>query len=398
MTVGDPAHAVARTWVEHLRTGGTTPWADWLAGPAAGDLVSDDGRPLPGAAQLELVRRFNLRYAASPGMLPHAAHAALVDRALSRSGPGRGLPQLPLLVPGSPPTSAVGAPPVDPARLPLDELIRLGVGLLADLVVAAGPLPDSPGPRRRVVALRPFHLAGAPVTTSGVRATLAAGGRIEGGWSPDVVLLAAPLDDHLAQVWTARVQHGAPVRWETFAGRWARRDALPPAADLPAIASYWAGRVGPSRVHVVVDDGDTDVAATVARVVGQRRAPTPVAGTDPAPLAPEATDLLRRLNRVLNVRAGDQVRPGLLRRAGTLLPPAPHRPLALPGAHRDWADRRAARVTAELRAGGYSVHGDPARIAPRHTGAAAPRRRDVLTLVLDTCLRTAELEMTGAGG
>ena len=401
MTPAASPRAVAVAWVEHLRAGGTTPWADWVrdtTGPVRPVGASEGPGRLPGAGQLELVRRLGLAYAGSPGALPGSAFTALADRALRRSGPGRGLPDLPLALPGPDRTSSVGAPPTDPGSLPVDELIRHGVGLLADLLVDAGPLPRPSVRRRRVLARRAFHLAGAPVTTSGVRASLAAAGRVEGGWSPEVVLFADPLDEHLAQVWSTRVQHGAPVRWETFAGRWARRDALPPSADLPAIASFWAAKVGASRVHVVVSDSLERARSEAARVVGTRRPPRPAAGGDPTPLSPAATDLVRRLNRVLNVRVPETARAGLVRRAIALLPGSDGGALALPPQHRDWAERRAERVTRALVAGGYPVHGDLARIAPRHAGAAAPRRPDVLTLVLATCLRTAELETTGAGG
>lgn len=401
MTPAASPRSVAVAWVEHLRAGGTTTWADWVR-ESAGDVPpagsNDRGGRLPGAGQLELVRRLGLEYAASPGRLGRGAFTALADRALSRSGPGRGLPDLPLALPGSDRTSSVGAPPTDPGSLPVDELIRHGVGLLADLLVEAGPVPRPSVRRRRVLARHAFHLAGAPVTTCGVRASLAAVGRVEGGWSPEVVLFAEPLDEHLAQVWSTRVQHGAPVRWETFAGRWARRDALPPSADLPAIASFWAAKVGVSRVHVVVSDGVQAAIPEAARVVGTRRPPRPVPGVDPARLSPTATDLVRRLNRVLNVRVADAARAGLVRRAVDLLPVGDERALALPPRHRDWAEQRAAQVARELGAGGYPVHGDLARIAPRHAGASSPRRPDVLTLVLSTCLRTAELATTGAGG
>ena len=239
MTHAPSSRAVAWSWVEHLRAGGTTPWADWSRAPSAAGTVDRPG-PLPGAGQLELVRRLALRYAVSPGSLSPVAFAALADRALRRSGPGRGLPELPLLLPGADPASAVGAPPADPGRLPVDELVRLGVGLLADLVVEAGPRPPATVHRRRLVARHAFHLAGAPVTTSGVRASLAAAGRLEGGWSPEVVLLAAPLDEHLAQVWSARVQNGAPVRWDAFAGRWAA-PRLAAAVGGPAARSRPSG-------------------------------------------------------------------------------------------------------------------------------------------------------------
>ncbi len=44
-------------WVAHLRAGGTTPWLEWTD-PGAGDEPA--GRALPGAQQLELLRRINL--------------------------------------------------------------------------------------------------------------------------------------------------------------------------------------------------------------------------------------------------------------------------------------------------------------------------------------------------
>jgi hypothetical protein len=393
------SRTAARSWVEHLRRGGTTTWADWLRRPrGAPDGAGPLPGALPGAGQLELVRRLAVAYGEAPGELSPEGFTALADRALRRSGPGRGLPELPLLLPDPDPASAVGAPPTDPGTLPAEELIRLGVGLLADRLVAAGPVPPPRTPRRRVLARHAFHLAGAPVTTSGVRASLATAHRVEGGWSPEVVLVAEPLDEHLRQVWSTRVQHGAPVRWETFAGRWARRDALPPSADLPAIAAFWAAKVGAGRVHVVVSAGPGSTLAAAARVIGLKRVPEPVAGADPAPLSPAATDLVRRLNRVLNVRVDAATRTGLLRRTLSLVEDPGDVPLALPRRHRTWAERRAERVARLLRDGGYPVHGDLARIAPRHDGAPSPRRPDVLTLVLATCLRTAELESTGAGG
>jgi hypothetical protein len=189
------------------------------------------------------------------------------------------------------------------------------------------------------------------------------------------------------------VQHGAPVRWETFAGRWARRDALPPSADLPRIAAYWAARVGPPRVHVLVAPDRRDVAAAL----GLRRPPGPAEALDVRALSAEALDVLRRLNRVLNVRAPEDHRKGLVRRARTLLPDRSAAALALPPARRDWADRRAADVIGAVRSGGYAVHGDLEQIAPRHQGAAAPRRPEVLSLVLETCLRTAEAMDAGTG-
>ncbi|RYU10322.1 hypothetical protein [Nocardioides iriomotensis] len=377
----------ARSWVAHLRSGGSTPWAEWLRSP--GPAGGYDG-PVPGAAQLELVRRLA---GARPAGVADAAFTTLADRALRRSGVGRGQPDLPLLVPGRTTAPGVGAPPTDPADVPVDELLRIAVGLLADVVVEAGPLPARTLPQRRLLPRRRFHLAGAPVSVDALRTSLAAAGEVEGGWSPEVLLVVRPLDVHLAEVWSTRVQHGAPVRWGTFAGRWARRDVLPPSADFPRIAAHWAGKVGPSRVHVLVDP----TLADAARLVGLRRAPAAARdGFDVHALPPAGTELLRRLNRVLNVRVRDDEREGLVRRARALLPARAAAPLALPEPYRAWAERRAEEVAATLRAGGYPVHGDLAGIAPRHLGAAAPRRSEVLSAALETCLVLAAAD--GAGG
>ncbi|MBO0846512.1 MAG: hypothetical protein J2P22_13965, partial [Nocardioides sp.] len=57
------AEAQAWGWVAHLRDGGTTPWSDWRE-PASPD--HDPGPFLPGAQQLELLRRVNLHRLPSP--------------------------------------------------------------------------------------------------------------------------------------------------------------------------------------------------------------------------------------------------------------------------------------------------------------------------------------------
>lgn len=128
----------AWSWVDHLRRGGSTPWLDWVArdaGAAADGTLPGD--PLPGAAELELVRRLAER---APATLPPAAFERLAEVVLSRSGPGRGLPQLPLLWPANAP-ARVGAPPVDPATVPEGELVRVGVGALTDLLLGSETPP-----------------------------------------------------------------------------------------------------------------------------------------------------------------------------------------------------------------------------------------------------------------
>lgn len=378
--------AAAWSWVDHLRAGGTTPWSRWvtMAPPEPGGL---EGRGrIPGAAQLELVRRLAGRLDGAAG----ADFAALADRALARSGPGRGPAHIPLALPGDEvPASRIGVPPADPGRLPADELARAGIGLLADLLATAPtPVPEPDQPGRRRAWHTAFRLAGPPVTTAAVRRSLALAGHHEGGRTPAVVLLAEPLDVALAQVWSMRVQRGAPVRWVTFAGRWARRDQLPPSADLPAIASWWAARVGRRRVHVVTGPDPRRTAATTAAVLGLSH--VDAGATDPRSLPPAAVDVLRRLNRVLNVRLPADERTARLRWVTSRLPEDENPRLAVPARARTWLEERAARVAEALSAGGYAVHGDLTGIAPRHDGAPHPRNAEVLDLVLATVLDVAE--------
>lgn len=378
--------SAAWSWADHLRAGGTTPWSRW-APAAPRDLPDAGGRGrVPGAAQLELVRRLADRLGRPAG----PDFAALADRALARSGPGRGPAYIPLAWPGDEPAaSRIGVPPADPATLPADELARAGIGLLADLLVTApAPVPEPDRPGRRKPWHKAFHLAGPPVTTAAVRRSLALAGHHEGGRTPAVVLLAEPLDVALAQVWSTRVQRGAPVRWVTFAGRWARRDQLPPSTDLVAIASWWANRVGSDHVHVVTGPDVRRTAATTASVLGLSH--VDAGPTDPRSLPPAAVDLLRRLNRVLNVRLPEDQRAARLRWVTGRLPQDEDPRLAVPVRVRPWLEQRARQVADGLLAGGYAVHGDLTGIAPRHDGAPHPRSAEVLDLVLATVLDVAE--------
>ena len=85
-------------WVAHLREGGTTPWQEWQ------DRGESHGRYLPGAQQLELLRRLNA--AGRPDK-------ALGESVLAASAAGRGRPDLELVDAG--PESAFGPAPVDPS-------------------------------------------------------------------------------------------------------------------------------------------------------------------------------------------------------------------------------------------------------------------------------------------
>ena len=158
------SEARAWGWVAHLRSGGTTPWRDWTS------QGERNGRALPGAQQLEVLRRLN--------QLSTPIDPTLVDRVLGASAPGRGRPDL--LLAGVAPSSRFGPPPVDPGDLAVEELLRILSGLLADELAAHEP------PAPRVPAfVRPwrtrYRLLGDPWLTDPARAELIARGRPPGG-------------------------------------------------------------------------------------------------------------------------------------------------------------------------------------------------------------------------
>jgi hypothetical protein len=386
---GPSYEQVVRSWAAHLRGGGTTPWSAWVASGAGDAVTLPDGWSVPGAAQLELVRRLAL-----VSHLDGATFARLADVVLHRSAPGRGLAQQPLSWPAREDAARrFGAPPTDPSDVPVDELVRVAVGTLTELLLVAHvPAAPSELRRPRFTRMPAFALAGPPVTTSAVRRLLGAAGHAEGGRSPRVVLLAEPLDTALAQVWSARVQRGAPVRWSGFVERWANRPALPPSADYPALARRWAGAVGPRAVHVLV--APRDAASETARVLGLDLGRTPHPDLQPRwqDLSPASVDVARRVNAVLNVRAGGAARALAVAGCTAVLTAVADRPgtLTVPEPFREWVTARARRVADDLREDGYPVIGDLVRIVPRSEGLpTGPRRDDVLRVAVDACLHQA---------
>ena len=151
-TVPSPAER-ARGWVAHLRDGGTTPWLAW-SGTSTGAPASG---PLPGAQQLELLRRLNLvsGSSAQPRGDHHRARTRpadrrLADRVLAAPAAGRGKADLPLVGVAD---RGFGAAPVDPATISAHELVRVASVLLADDLVALGADPVATSwPRRGDVA------------------------------------------------------------------------------------------------------------------------------------------------------------------------------------------------------------------------------------------------------
>lgn len=352
-------------WVAHLRAGGTTPWTSWTG---TGEVR---GRLLPGAQQLELLRRINRWGVPGP---------VLADRVLRASVPGRGVRDLQLVGVAD---SAFGPRPVDPSALPAGELIRVATDVIAEDLVAAGtpPVPRTPRPRpwpRR----HHYELGGDPELADPVRAGLIARGRPPGGRGCDVVLLAAPVDRMLAHAWTYRAFTTGAPSWPAWTRQLAQGDRLPGRVDLLQQARDWARIAGRSRIHVVLDP------AELPAVLGVRRPP-------PLPADPPAAvpDLGRRVAAVLGLHVPRQERSALLRRrlrptlAGSTGPS-----LLVPAAQSAWVQAQARALTDGLIRAGYAVHGDPSSLFPgARAGVTAPE--DDATLEL-----AARLLLSGALG
>jgi len=330
-------------WVAHLRAGGTTPWSAWR------DEAAPAGRVLPGAQQLELLRRLN--EAGSPS-------EALVERVLVADLPGRGRPELPLLGADG---GDYGPVAVDPGELGAPELLRPATTLLAEDLAADHA--RAPKPRRawRRPRRLPYRLAGDPWVASAARAVLrpANSGR--------VLVLGGPLEALLADVWAHRCLSGSGARrWSRWLQRSVRLDALPRGADTLGAARRLAALVGRDRVTVVLDP---------ALVPGLLRLP-PVerpSGT--------AIDLARRTGPALASRVGD--RAGAVLRE-TLLPrvgPVGEPPVGVPDRHAAWLADQADRQRDGLLADGYPVLGDPDRLGER-AGGPVPAADETLRLAL----------------
>ena len=356
-TLGTTGLDRAWGWVEHLRAGGTTEWRHW-AGTSA-----THGRAVPGAQQLELLRRVNL--VARPD-------DRLAGRILAASAPGRGRPDLELV--GASEESPFGARPVDPADLGDHELLRVAAHLIAEDVVATG-LPPEPEPAMPRPWRRRYRLVGDPLVSDPVRRDLLARGH---GPRPrgDIVVVAADLDRMLADTWTVRCFGQGAAPWPDWVHSWRKRRRLPPRIDLARVAATWAGRRGPERVHLVLDTAALPARVGVRRLVVPR---TPSA---------DAAELARRVAAMLGLMVTPPVRGALMRR--TLWPrlaTAPGEPVGVPEEHRGWVTGRAAAMARELRRAGYPVHGDlEALVPPPAREPALPSTAGALALAVRTLL------------
>jgi hypothetical protein len=364
----------AWAWVEHLRHGGTTPWTSFtVEGEARGPL-------LPGAIQLEVLRRLNLLAGVSPAQ---ADQQSLADRVLESSAPGRGQPDLQLA--GALDWSGFGPAPVDPADIEPGALVRLAVGVLAELTVQSDPGPvEAPRPQRTMPWRRGFRIVGNPLAGDQTREALARAGRRSGRRNPVAVVLADDLGGMFADLWAWRVQRTLCTTFPSWVGHWAKRDELPQPLDPATVAARWARRVGADNVHVVVQ---RHPAAEVARIVGARQ-PLDAAH---AGLSGAAAQLVRNTNGVLRVLVDADRHQHLL---DTVLLPwlaDEHGPRwAVPKRHEEWVRRRAERLREELTAGRYSLHGDLDLLVPRAGNAQRPSDEAVLDIALRTLLRAKE--------
>ncbi|UUZ61015.1 hypothetical protein [Nocardioides sp. B-3] len=317
---------------------------------------------LPGAQQLELLRRLNL---AESSDIPKRGYShlstRLADRVLTAAAPGRGKPDLALLgVEESP----YGPGPVDPSLLPAHELVRVATSVLAEDVVALGV----PAPERRVRRIwhRSYRVAGDPIEAALVREHLTGRGRPPGGHGAQTLVPGGPLDQMLADVWTRRCFERGSGGWPEWLRFWQQRGELPPRIDLPAVVDRQRG-----RVSVVLDRSQ------LPGLLGVRRLPPP---TRPGA---DAAELARRIATVVGLLVPADERADLMTR--TLLPRMPATdtpPVSLPEEHREWVHAAGERMARSLSRAGYPVVGDPATVVPSGSSVNVATPEQVLALAV----------------
>lgn len=357
-------------WVSALREGSTTPWAEWTA-----DGVAPPGRKLPGAQQLELLRRLNLHAQAAGRSVP----AATADRVLSAGVSGRGRSDLPL--DGADDPRSYGARPVDPGALSADELLRVATTLLADDVAALPAPTDPPMTLSRKLRAAPrmlrhgYHLLGDQWLADAYRDQLVADGHPPGGRRPTPYVVGGDVATLVVHAWTSRAfDQGGPT-WTEFLEAFDQAGHLPPRADLAAIARSATYDAVP--VTLVLDP------AQLATAVGSR----PLQG--PPRLGAHAVDLVRRVGAPLGLLVATEVRPRLLRATlGRRLDGHGGPTLTVPPRHEAWLRTQAERQRSELAAGGYPVLGDLDRLLPGPLPAepVLPADAEVLDLALELLL------------
>lgn len=380
----------ATGWVAQLRSGGVEPWTSWRE--RSGAPLPDRAARVPGAQQLELLRRLNL-FAQSIGT---RAPAVLVERVLAASAPGRGIPDLPLAGATSLP-HRFGPHPVDPETLAVDELVRVASGLIAD-DLATAQVPTRPVPplpirllrERRLPWARGYRLAGDPWLMWPALADLVRRGRGPGGRRPQWVVLGTDLATMLAHAWTVRSFDTGAIGWDDWLVGVRSTRRLPRRADVLAAVRRSVAQVGADRVTLVLDP------AELATVLGARHLTAP-----PRTLGANAADLGRRVAAPLGGLVLPERRSELLR---TVLLPRligvgeGGAPLAVPERHEHWVTRRATRMRDGVVASGARIVGDPDVLLRGPTpGGATPDADGILELALRLLLDgPAPTEPTGS--
>lgn len=333
-------------WTAALRDGSTTPWREWS------QEAEPQGGRLPGAQQLELLRRVNQAAAQQGRTVPDG----LADRVLAAGVFGRGLGELALE--GADDDRRFGPRPVDPGVLAEGELLRVAAGLVADHVALAVP-PTEPARSiaERAKARLPWHqtfvVVGSQWLAESAVAGLVATGRRPGGRRPTAYLLADDLGTLLAHAWTARCFDQGGPRWTEFLDAFAQAGHLPPRADLARMARSAAEKYDARSVTIVLDP------AALARRLD-------VAAIDPPPrLGAHAIELVRRVGEPLGLLVPAEQRPGLLQttlapRLAGLGGPRP----TVPPRWDTWLRTQAERLHHDLAAADYPVLGDLDRLLP----------------------------------
>ncbi|MGL5810112.1 MAG: hypothetical protein ACRCYQ_09215 [Nocardioides sp.] len=338
----EDAQARAWGWVAHLRAGGSTTWSSY-DGPAA----PTAGERLPGAQQLELLRRVN----ESAGRRGQSPNTELVLRSTLA---GRGQPEFGLLGTGD------RRPEIDPKTLGEPELLRVAGSSLADALILRGLPAITPRPpaRRRH---KPFRLIGDPWLAIPMRRALAEAGHPPGGMRAPVFVLGTGFAAMVVHAWSAGCLDSNPAPWPTWLSNWLRRDRTPKRIDLPAIAALH--RKAPLPPQFVLDP------RALAPILGARR---PLA--DAPQLSADALELSRRIGTVLGSLVSQSERAALLR--GRLLPlletvggPV----LRLPDEQLQWAAEQARRMRAVLTSEEHAIHGGADLLLAGADGAPADR-------------------------
>ncbi|MFC5730401.1 MULTISPECIES: hypothetical protein [Nocardioides] len=361
----------AWAWAAALREGATTPWHEWSG-------TGEAFRPrLPGAQQLELLRRLNLAASRAGREVP----VRLADRILAAGVSGRGRGDLGLI--GADPDQRFGPRPVDPGTLPDEELLRVAAGLIADDVAATGvgAEPDRSLIERVRAVRRPwvpsYVIVGSQWLVEPCVDDLVARGHRPGGRQPMAYLLADDLASVIAHAWTARAFDQGGQRWPAFLEGFAQAGHLPPRADLARMARSAARRYGAGRVTVVLDPSQ------LADRLGVR------ALAAPPRLGAHAVDLVRRVGEPLGLLVPTEQRPALLR--ATLARRLDGRggpSLTIPRRWDTWLRTQAERIHHEIAAAGYPVLGDLDRLLPGPLvdDAVLPDDAEVLALAVGLLL------------